>query len=71
MSFKNETYNDTIHVSNETNKINVRIETLEKKFDLIIPILDNLLNKINEIKQIKQEESDTFFRRVSGWIYRS
>lgn len=45
---------------NEITKLKNKIEFLEKE-----------LNKFKEIKEVKQEESDTFFRRVSGWIYRS
>ena len=40
-----------------------------------IIFLEKVLNEIREIqeinKEIKQEEPDTFFRRVSSWIYRS
>ena len=45
---------------NEITKLKNKIEFLEKE-----------LNKFKEIKEVKQEEPDTFFRRVSGWIYRS
>lgn len=40
-----------------------------------IIFLEKVLNEIREIqetnKEIKQEESNSFFKRVSSWIYRS
>lgn len=40
-----------------------------------IIFLEKELNKFREIqkpnKEIKQEESNTFFKKVSSWIYRS
>jgi len=54
----NSEYNILINEQqNEISKLKNKIESLEKE--------------LNKIKELKQEDNDTFFRKVSSWIYRS
>ena len=53
---------------NEISKLKNKIEFLEKELNKFNKL--NELNELNKIKELKQEDNNTFFRRVSGWIYR-
>ena len=60
----NQEYNILINEQqNEITNLKNNIIFLEKEL--------NKIKEINKLKEIKHEESDTFFKRVSGWIYRS
>jgi len=60
----NQNYNILINEQqNEITNLKNNIIFLEKEL--------NKFREINKLKEIKHEESDTFFKRVSGWIYRS
>lgn len=61
----NQEYNILINEQqNEISNLKNKINNLEKE-----------INKFIEVKEtnteIKQEDSNTFFKRVSSWIYRS
>lgn len=61
----NQEYNILINEQqNEITNLKNKINNLEKEL--------NKFTEIQEInKEIKQEEPDTFFKKVSSWIYRS
>jgi DNA repair exonuclease SbcCD ATPase subunit len=71
----NSEYNILINEQqNEISKLKNKIESLEKelnKFNKLKNKIESLEKELNKIKELKQEDNDTFFRKVSSWIYRS